>query len=76
MGERVQRLEEAGVITGYGARIDPRKLGDALTVLIQARPSSGELANMVEAIRATPQIVRAERVSGDDCFMPGRMCAT
>ena len=69
VGERARRLEDAGVITGYGARIDPARLGYALTVLIRARPSPGEMANMVEAIRATPQIVRAERVSGDDCFV-------
>lgn len=69
VAERVRRMEEAGIITGYGARIDPTKLGYALTVLIRARPSPGEMANMVEAIRSTPQIVRAERVSGDDCFV-------
>lgn len=68
-GERVRRLEEAGVVTGYRATIDPARLGYALTVLIRARPSPGEMANMVEAIRSTPQIVRAERVSGDDCFV-------
>ena len=69
VGERVRRLEEAGVITGYRAVIDPSKLGYQLTVLIRARPSPGMMADMVEAIRSTPQIVRAERVSGDDCFV-------
>ena len=68
-GERVRRLEEAGVILGYGARIDPARLGLPLTVLIRARPSPGEMGRMVEAIRATPQIVSCERVSGEDCFV-------
>lgn len=68
-GERVRRLEDTGVIMGYGARIDPARLGYGLTVLIRARPSPGEMDNMVEAIRSTPQIIGCERVSGDDCFV-------
>lgn len=67
--ERVRRLEDRGVITGYGARIDPARLGYALTVMIRARPLPGEMQNMIEAIRDTPEIVRCDRVSGDDCFV-------
>lgn len=69
VGERVRRLEDTGVITGYGARIDPVRLGFSLTVLIRARPLPGEMENMIEAIRATHQIVVCDRVSGDDCFV-------
>lgn len=69
VGERIRRLEDIGVITGYGAKIDPARLGYGLTVLIRARPLPGEMQNMVKAIRETPQIVSCERVSGDDCFV-------
>lgn len=69
VAERVRRLEDAGIITGYGARIDPLRLGYGLTILIRARPLPGELGKMIEAIRATPQIVSCDRVSGDDCFV-------
>lgn len=69
VADRVRRLEDTGVIVGYGARIDPARLGYGLTVLIRARPLPGEMKGMVEAIRETPQIVTCERVSGDDCFV-------
>ncbi len=69
VGERVRRLEDIGVITGYGARIDPSRLGYGLTILIRARPLPGEMNNMIEAIRNTPQIVNCDRVSGEDCFV-------
>lgn len=69
VGERVRRLEDRGIIAGYGAAIDPARLGYALTVLIRARPLPGEMGRMIEAIRATPQIVSCDRVSGDDCFV-------
>ncbi|MEO1139968.1 MAG: Lrp/AsnC family transcriptional regulator [Pseudomonadota bacterium] len=69
VADRVRRLEDLGVIVGYGARIDPLRLGYSLTVVIRARPLPGEMGNMIEAIRATPQIVSCDRVSGDDCFV-------
>lgn len=69
VADRVRRLEDTGVITGYGARIDPAHLGYGLTILIRARPLPGEMNNMIEAIRETPQIVACIRVSGEDCFV-------
>ena len=69
VSERVRRLEEAGVITGYRATIDPNKLGYGLTVLIRARPNPGMMNDMTSAIETTPKIVRCDRVSGEDCFI-------
>jgi Lrp/AsnC family leucine-responsive transcriptional regulator len=69
VGERVRRLEDLGVITGYHAAIDPARIGLPLTILIRARPAPGQMARMVEAIRDTPQVVRCDRVSGEDCFV-------
>ena len=34
---RVKRLEEAGVITGYGARVAPEKMGLSLTAYVNVR---------------------------------------
>lgn len=69
VADRVRRLEDVGIITGYGARIDPARLGYGLTILIRARPLPGEMKNMIEAIQETPQIVACDRVSGEDCFI-------
>jgi len=69
VADRVRRLEDVGIITGYGARIDPERLGYGLTILIRARPLPGEMDNMIEAIQKTPQIIACDRVSGEDCFV-------
>ncbi|MEM1274384.1 MAG: Lrp/AsnC family transcriptional regulator [Pseudomonadota bacterium] len=69
VADRVRRLEDVGIITGYGARIDPSRLGYGLTIVIRARPMPGEMKNMIDAIRETPQIVSCDRVSGEDCFL-------
>jgi Lrp/AsnC family transcriptional regulator, leucine-responsive regulatory protein len=69
VADRVRRLEDSGVITGYGARLNPARIGYRLTILIRARPLPGEMNNMIKAIRETPQIVACDRVSGEDCFV-------
>lgn len=69
VGDRVRRLEDMGIITGYAAMINPARLGYGLTILIRARPSPGEMEHMIDAIRETPQIVTCDRVSGEDCFV-------
>jgi Lrp/AsnC family leucine-responsive transcriptional regulator len=66
--ERVQRLERAGVITGYRAQIDPRKLGYQLTAIVRIKPSSGRLAKIPELARQIPEVSECHRITGEDCF--------
>ena len=69
VAERVRRLEERGVIAGRGIRIDASKLGCALSVMIRVRPLPGRTDDVVATLAGTPEIVRCDRVSGDDCFV-------
>jgi Lrp/AsnC family transcriptional regulator, leucine-responsive regulatory protein len=67
--ERVQRLEEAGVIAGYRTELDPRALGYAVTVIVRVRPMPGRLPLLIELARATPNVVECHRITGEDCFI-------
>lgn len=69
VAERLARLEEAGVITGYRAEVDPRALGWALSVVIRIRPAPRELAKVAELARRTPEVVECHRITGEDCFL-------
>ena len=65
---RVRRLEQAGIIQGYHARLDPFRLevGLVLFAEVTLKAHSVEaLARFDEAILALPQIVEASHVSGD-----------
>ena len=44
VGERLRRLEDAGVIAGYRAVVDPRRLGFGFGVVIRIRPAGTKLA--------------------------------
>jgi Lrp/AsnC family leucine-responsive transcriptional regulator len=69
VAERLKRLEQEQVITGYRAEIDPRKLGYSLGVIIRIRPSPRQLAAVAELARQTPEVVECHRVTGDDCYV-------
>ena len=64
---RLRALEEDGVITGYHARLDRRRLGLDLTVFVElkiAEHSTRNAAAITEAIAAVPEVVSAHFVSG------------
>jgi len=69
VAERMKRLEEAGVIQGYSARINSAALGLPLTAWLRVRPVPGELARVADILRALPEIVECDRVTGEDCFV-------
>jgi Lrp/AsnC family leucine-responsive transcriptional regulator len=66
--ERVKRLEQAGVITGYRAEIDPRALGYQLTAIVRVKPAVRQLSKIAELAAQIPQIAECLRITGEDCF--------
>lgn len=52
---RVKALERRGVITGYGARLDPAALGLGLCGLV-ALETGGRLDSVVEALEAMAEV--------------------
>lgn len=67
--ERVKRLEEANVISGYATTITPAAIGLPISVWLRIRPVPGMLQKVVEIIQACPEITQCDRVTGDDCFL-------
>ena len=68
VAERVGRLEQAGVITGYHAAIDPRALGYQLTAIVRVKPAARQLPRIPELAAEIPQISECLRITGEDCF--------
>lgn len=69
VSERIKRLEEAGVITGYSVTIDPAALGRAMAVWLRIRPVPGQLSRVAALVADIPEIVECDRITGDDCFL-------
>ncbi len=65
---RIKRMEEAGVITGYTVRIDPAAIGFAETVIVQVVLESHTdevLAAFGQALAQIPEVLEAFLISGD-----------
>lgn len=69
VAERVRRLEEEGVITGYGATVDLAKAGRPLLATVRVGPTTRDAcANLETWSETQPAILRCWRVTGADCY--------
>jgi Lrp/AsnC family leucine-responsive transcriptional regulator len=69
VGERLGRLEEAGVIRGYHADVDPAALGLTLSIVLRIRPAPREIHKVAELAQRTPEVTECVLVTGEDCFI-------
>lgn len=69
VAERLRKLEERGVLKGYGVDIDPRAFGYQLQAIVRIRPLPGQLHEVERQIEATPQFTECDKVTGEDCFI-------
>jgi Lrp/AsnC family transcriptional regulator, leucine-responsive regulatory protein len=69
VAERVRRLEEAGVIAGYRATVDPSRVGLDVMAFVRLRYPTGNYRPFHALLDSTPAIVEAHHVTGEDCFV-------
>lgn len=67
--ERVRRLEEAGVIAGYQASVDPVRVGLQVMAFVRLRYPNGNYRPFHALLDSTPEIIEAHHVTGEDCFV-------
>lgn len=67
--ERLQRLEETGVIKGYRLELDARALGYPIQAFVRIRPAPGSMAKIIALAKRMPQISECYRITGEDCFI-------
>jgi Lrp/AsnC family leucine-responsive transcriptional regulator len=69
VAERVRRLEEAGVIAGYRAAVEPERVGLTVMAFVRLRYPTGNYRPFHALLDSTPEIVEAHHVTGEDCFV-------
>lgn len=67
--ERVRRLEETGVISGYTAVVEQEQLGMPILAFVRLRYPNGNYKPFHDLLETTTEILEAHHVTGDDCFM-------
>jgi len=68
---RVRRLEEAGIITGYRAEIDRRKVGLGVFAFVRVdadRDNAESIKALEEGLRQLPEVIACHYISGAGTF--------
>jgi len=69
VAERVRRLEETGVITGYHACIDTSCIGLPVMAYIRLTVPTYAVSKVDEIIQGIGEIEECHRITGDDCLI-------
>ncbi|MFP2904225.1 Lrp/AsnC family transcriptional regulator [Pyxidicoccus sp. 3LFB2] len=70
VAERIRKLEERGVITGYTARVDASKLGKDITAFIGVNIEHPKyFEGFAKKVLALPDILECHRVAGQDSYI-------
>ncbi len=69
VAERVKKLEEAGVITGYHARIDTAAMGRSVAAFIHLATDARHYPAVRSLASDMPQISACHHISGDASFI-------
>lgn len=70
VAERVRRLEEQGVITGYHAHVDPARAGRTVEALVRMACYGPRcLLRHPDVITQSPEILEVHRLTGDACCL-------
>ena len=67
--ERVRRLEDSGVILGYGARVASRPLGRAITAFVGVRDSGKRDPELVRWAQDNDGVLECHSVTGNNSCM-------
>ncbi len=74
--DRVRRLEQRGVITGYRAQIDYEALGFPIHCIIRLNTTGGRGENLDDLLVDMPEVVEANRVTGSESHVVRAMVRT
>lgn len=67
--ERIHKLQDAGAIQNYTITVDPKVFGLGIAAHVRLRALPGAVNKLTQMLIDTPEIVEADRVTGEDCFV-------
>ncbi len=67
--ERVKKLEDGGIITGYRAEIDASKVGYPITAFIRMSITGIDYAHIIKTVQESKEVLECHRGTGGDSFI-------
>ena len=69
VAERVRKLEESGVITGYGAKVNLEKVGIPITALVECQVYRTKEREFKDLILTLDEVITCYNVTGPYAFV-------
>ncbi len=69
IAERVRRMEDTGVITGYRAMVDPSKLGYPTMAFVHLKTQGEHHARIATVAHTLSEVLECHHITGQDSYM-------
>ena len=69
VAERVRKMEESGIISGYHAQVEPEKVGLPIRAFITLKTRAEKYPSVTALVRNCPEILECHHVSGVESFI-------
>jgi len=66
VAERVKKMEDLGIIEGYGTKVSYMLTGHQLNAIIMLRAFMGKLKPFLEKVKSYPEVVNCYRITGNE----------
>ena len=75
VSERVKRLEESGIITGYTAIVDPSRMSLYVQAIVHVGLKVCDHEQFIALAKVERNIIECHHVTGEDCMTVKVICA-
>lgn len=69
VGNRIRRMEEMGIIEGFTVRVNPDRLGRAVTAYVTVFMKTTDHQGFQRFIAEREMVREADQISGEGCYM-------
>ena len=67
--ERIRKMEDAKIITGYRAEIDTSKVGLPVTAFIRMSITGVDYSQIIDVVKSAKEVLECHRGTGGDSFI-------
>ena len=67
--DRILKLEDSGAIRAYTIVVDLKVFGLGTSAIVRMNALPGQLQKLEKMLNDSPEVVEANRVTGEDCFL-------
>jgi DNA-binding Lrp family transcriptional regulator len=61
---RLSKLEQRGIVTGYGPEVEPAAMGYPIQAFVLMELAQGRLSDAVRILEGVPEVIEADAISG------------